>query len=59
MHLRQIGIGVMVTVMLHVPFCLFLLLHDIIPCVDIVLTEFIEQIERRAGKSQYLSVGFA
>ena len=29
------------------------------PTKRIVLTEFIKQIERRAGKSQYLSVGFA
>ena len=35
MHLRQIGIRVVVTVMFRVPFCLFLLLHDIVPCIDV------------------------
>ena len=59
MHLWQIGIGVVVAVMLRVPLCLFLLLHDIVPGIDVVFSELIKQIERRAGKSQYLSVGFA
>ena len=59
MHLRQIGIRVVVTVMFRVPLCLFLLLHDIVPCIYVVFTELIEQIERRAGKSQHLGLGFA
>ena len=58
MHLWQIGIGVVVTVMLRVPLCLFLLLHDIVPGVDIVLTKLVKQIERRAGKSQHFGARF-
>ena len=59
MHLRQIGIRVVVTVMFRVPLCLFLLLHDIVPCIDVAFTELIEQIERRAGQSQHFGARFA
>ena len=59
MHLRQIGVGVVVAVMLRVPLCLFLLLHDIVPGIDIVFTELIKQIERRAGQSQHFGARFA
>ena len=59
MHLRQIGIRVVVTVMLRVPLCLFLLLHDIVPGIDVVFTELIKQIERRAGQSQHFGARFA
>ena len=45
--------------MLRVPLCLFLLLHDIVPGIDIVFAELIKQIERRAGQSQHFGVRFA
>lgn len=59
MHLRKVCIRVMIAVMADVPLRLFLLLHDIVPCVDIVLAKLIKQIEWRAGKSQHLGLGFA
>ena len=57
-HRGQGGVWIRITEMGQIPWSLCPLLHHIIPGINLVLLEVIQQVERSAGKSQYLGICF-